>query len=329
MAVYKNLKFARLAKKVTLEELAKATGISVERLEKLERGEVQFTIDELKKLAKYYNVSLYDLIRESKSYDDEPEEPEHREPREEYDPEPRPRPEDEPRRPRAEDDHHHRTEEDDEPRPHHDSEDDKEEGHHRFHHHHHHDDRKHKKHHCEIPEIIVNADVDFDDDDDEEDEYIKKSYKDWDSKNDKDLEQFFQTHGDWTAYCDKKAKERIKKKIKAQYRKHKYSGVTSSVFLVSLLISIIVYLILGFTIPAGWETAYPIFFTPLILLGLMSMIIKRSASDFPIYAIAPFVYCIVGVCTGIWHPTWLIFFIIPLYYATYSVIRNIRISRLR
>lgn len=328
MAVYKNLKFARLAKKVTLEELEKATGINVERLEKLEKGEVQFTIDELKKLAKYYNVSLYDLIRESKSYDDEPEEPEYSEPREEYDSEPRPRPEDEPRRPRAEDDHHHRPEEDDEPRPHHESEDDEEEGHHRCHHHHHHDDRKHKKHHCEIPEIIVNADVDFDDDD-EEDEYIKKSYKDWDAKNDKDLEQFFQTHGDWTAYCNKKAKERIKKKIKAQYRKHKYSGVTSSVFLVSLLVSIIVYLILGFTIPAGWETAYPIFFTPLILLGLMSMIIKRSASDFPIYAIAPFVYCIVGICTSIWHPTWLIFFIIPLYYATYSVIRNIRISRLR
>lgn len=328
MTVYKNLKFARLAKKVTLEELAKATGINVERLEKLEKGEVQFTIDELKKLAKYYNVSLYDLIRESKSYDDEPKEPEHREPREEYDPEPRePCPEDEPRRPRAEDDHHHRPEDDDEPRRHHDEpryraeDDDKPR--------HHHDDRKHKKHHCEIPEIIVNADVDFDDDDDEEDEYIKKSYKDWDAKNDKDLEQFFQTHGDWTAYCGKKAKERIKKKIKAQYRKHKYSGVTSSVFLVSLLVSIIVYLILGFTIPAGWETAYPIFFTPLILLGLMSMIIKRSPSDFPIYAIAPFVYCIVGVCTGVWHPTWLIFFIIPLYYATYSVIRNIRISRLR
>lgn len=184
MAVYKKLKFARLAKKVTLEELAKATGINVERLEKLEKGEVQFTIDELKKLAKYYNVSLYDLIRESKSYDDESEEPEHREPREEYDPEPRPRPENESCRPHPEDEPHHRPEEDDEPshhhdepRPHHESEDDEEEGHHRFHHDHHHDDRKHKKHHCEIPEIIVNADVDFDDDDDDEDEYIKNLTK--------------------------------------------------------------------------------------------------------------------------------------------------------
>jgi hypothetical protein len=55
---------------------------------------------------------------------------------------------------------------------------------------------------------------------------------------------------------------------------------------------------------------------------------KLNWQAFPIGLIVAIIYVVVGVLTGKWHPTWLIFFAIPLYHWAVDVIKNKRIKGL-
>ena len=53
---------------------------------------------------------------------------------------------------------------------------------------------------------------------------------------------------------------------------------------------------------------------------------KLNWQAFPIALIVVAIYLCVGFTTGLWHPTWLIFFAIPLYHWTVDIIKNKRIK---
>lgn len=86
-----------------------------------------------------------------------------------------------------------------------------------------------------------------------------------------------------------------------------------------LLITVI-YLILGFTVPNGWSVYWTLYFIPDILNSTINCFIYKRASSFNITFLVTFIYLFVGMYLGIWHPTWLVFLAIPLFYI---VVENI------
>jgi len=58
----KNLKKAREDKELTQEELAEKAGLSANYYAKIERGEINTTIDTLRKIAKALGVKSSDLL---------------------------------------------------------------------------------------------------------------------------------------------------------------------------------------------------------------------------------------------------------------------------
>lgn len=55
---------------------------------------------------------------------------------------------------------------------------------------------------------------------------------------------------------------------------------------------------------------------------------KLNWQAFPIALIVVSIYLVVGFVAHVWHPTWLIFFAIPLYHWTVDMIKNKRIAGL-
>lgn len=80
------------------------------------------------------------------------------------------------------------------------------------------------------------------------------------------------------------------------------------------LCSIIAYLIIGFSFEKGWAVGWIILFaSPIIELFIKAVKTKNpSAFAYPLLTISA--YILVGMLCHIWHPTWIVFLTIPLYY---------------
>ena len=49
----------------------------------------------------------------------------------------------------------------------------------------------------------------------------------------------------------------------------------------------------------------------------------KKPENFPICFVATGIYCTLGVFMNLWHPTWIIFLSIPVYYIVVSSIKSI------
>jgi len=55
---------------------------------------------------------------------------------------------------------------------------------------------------------------------------------------------------------------------------------------------------------------------------------KLNWQAFPIALIVTSIYLVVGFVAHVWHPTWLMFFAVPMYHWTVDIIRNKRVKGL-
>lgn len=81
-----------------------------------------------------------------------------------------------------------------------------------------------------------------------------------------------------------------------------------------LLVALVVYIVLGCLIPSTWSYLWTIFLFVISLATIPTAIAKRKFSSFRIELAIVGTYCLVGLVTGIWHPTWVMFIGIPIYY---------------
>ena len=93
------------------------------------------------------------------------------------------------------------------------------------------------------------------------------------------------------------------------------------------LLSIIAYILLG-TLLNMWGNGWVVFFIPEILCSIARAIIKKNPSqvNMPFIAVFAFFFvCMVvpGQSANLWHPMWIVFLSIPVYYTLCSVIRKI------
>lgn len=116
-----------------------------------------------------------------------------------------------------------------------------------------------------------------------------------------------------------------KTKTEAKKKKDNKSKQIESVITWSLyLVYTIVYVTLGCIYPELWSLMWPGFLLPLVFSTLVRAIMDKSPNAFAYPLLVAGVYCFIGMLTGFWHPTWIIFLTIPLYYAVISLINKIK-----
>ena len=92
------------------------------------------------------------------------------------------------------------------------------------------------------------------------------------------------------------------------------------------ILSLIAYILLG-TLQNMWFNGWVVFFVPEIICSLIRTIHKKNAHEFNAPFLATFAFffvCMVvpGLQANLWHPMWVVFLTIPLYYITVSAIHK-------
>ena len=77
----------------------------------------------------------------------------------------------------------------------------------------------------------------------------------------------------------------------------------------------IVYLLLGFLTPRGWELGWTLYVLIPVYYTLVESIKKREMSSFAYPVFLTFIFLLFGMHFQIWHPLWVIYLTIPVYYA--------------
>lgn len=92
------------------------------------------------------------------------------------------------------------------------------------------------------------------------------------------------------------------------------SGPLGRITAATSIICSIAYLILGFTTPGGWACGWILYFLVPIVPSLISAIRYRRPSRFAYPVLVTALYLVAGMCFGRWHPEWVIFLTVPIYY---------------
>lgn len=82
------------------------------------------------------------------------------------------------------------------------------------------------------------------------------------------------------------------------------------------------YVLWGTLTERGWAIGWTLFITIPVYYTFVECLHKKSGTLFAYPVLCAFVYCLVGMAWGIWHPTWAIFVSIPIYYAITNAIDN-------
>jgi len=106
----------------------------------------------------------------------------------------------------------------------------------------------------------------------------------------------------------------------------KISGIIEGTLFIC---SIIAYVVLGTLVPTAWAWGWIILFVPEILASILRAIAKKQFKEFNMALLAVFSYFFFTMAmpmtiapdwTALWHPLWVIFLAIPVYYIPASAI---------
>lgn len=92
------------------------------------------------------------------------------------------------------------------------------------------------------------------------------------------------------------------------------------------ILATIAFILLG-SLAGMWYNGWIVFFIPEIICSVIRAIDKRNPHHFNMPMLAAFVFffvCMVhpGLEAGLWHPMWVVFLVIPVYYILVSAIRR-------
>ena len=121
--------------------------------------------------------------------------------------------------------------------------------------------------------------------------------------------------------------ESLEKKAKKRRLYKRVADVMDSSF---YALACLIYIILALTMQKGAPSGYDgwaIYWTVILLGGLPGglyrAIKRRRFSLFPIWSVTCFAYLFLGMYAGMWHPYWVILFLIPVYYSIVSPIDSL------
>ena len=88
----------------------------------------------------------------------------------------------------------------------------------------------------------------------------------------------------------------------------------SKLFPITAILCTIAYLIVGFCLPRGWECGWVLYMLVPVVPTLVTAIVKRKPTEFLFPVFVTGLYLTVGMFFGRWHPEWVMFLTIPVYY---------------
>lgn len=91
--------------------------------------------------------------------------------------------------------------------------------------------------------------------------------------------------------------------------------------------AIIAYLILGFVFEKGWAIGWLLFLLIPIIESSIAAVKTNNPSAFAYPVLVVAIYLTVGMLMGIWHPTWIIFLTIPVYYIITDAIKQKKMDK--
>lgn len=100
------------------------------------------------------------------------------------------------------------------------------------------------------------------------------------------------------------------------YKKWIYNMIKSIIF----ILGIITYVVLGFVLNNGWALYWPVILIALSLASILSVIEEKKFCSFLFPVLVTGIYCLIGMIFSFWHPLWVIFLFIPIYYAVFEPI---------
>lgn len=89
---------------------------------------------------------------------------------------------------------------------------------------------------------------------------------------------------------------------------------------IAVFLSIVVYLILGFILKDGFRNYWPILFLIIIVPSIYDAIRKHKFCDFAYVIVIVMIYTFIGMLTGLWHPYWVLFITVPVYYVIFGFV---------
>ncbi|MFA6625230.1 MAG: hypothetical protein WCS80_05665 [Bacilli bacterium] len=117
--------------------------------------------------------------------------------------------------------------------------------------------------------------------------------------------------------------ERQAKEKKDRLMDRIISIASSASFALVLIIYIALSLSVTSLAPSGYSS-WAVWWILLLLGGLpgetIRCIYRRKFTMFPIWSLALFIYLLLGMYFGLWHPQWVILLSIPVYYSIFGPI---------
>ncbi|MBO4478830.1 MAG: helix-turn-helix transcriptional regulator [Clostridia bacterium] len=96
----------------------------------------------------------------------------------------------------------------------------------------------------------------------------------------------------------------------------KEKRVNTTVSSLVALLAVVGYLLLGFCVKSGkgWTCGWPLFLAIPVASSIVSFIFYKRIALLNYPCVVVGIYCFVGMYCGIWHPTWVMFITIPVFY---------------
>lgn len=109
-----------------------------------------------------------------------------------------------------------------------------------------------------------------------------------------------------------------------ELKRHKEKWVIHLIETILFGLTLVTYVVLGLTLGL-WKQAWVLIFVPEIICSIVRAIIKKRFTKFNIAITATFTYLFVclwvpGLAANLWHPTWIVFLAIPVYYFIFGSI---------
>ncbi len=98
------------------------------------------------------------------------------------------------------------------------------------------------------------------------------------------------------------------------YKKWIYNIFKSIIF----ALGFITYVVLGFVLNNGWALYWPVILISLSLASVADAIEAKKFCNFLFPVLISGIYCLIGMIFSLWHPMWVIFLSIPIYYAVFE-----------
>lgn len=86
------------------------------------------------------------------------------------------------------------------------------------------------------------------------------------------------------------------------------------------IICVVIYFAISFNYNEQWSKLWVIFLAPIIVSSIINTIKNRRFCNFAYPVFVALVYFIFGVYFHNWHPSWIVFVTIPLYYSIFGPI---------